>query len=68
MDPDSGTLTTQEVGKGYAIDLPNIKLESVAENKEKTKVIHSVPFSALELGTANTKGAATVNMRVSRLV
>jgi hypothetical protein len=68
MDPDSGTLTTQEVGKGYAIDIPNIKLDSVAENKEKTKVIHNVPWSALELLTASTKGAATVNMRVSRLI
>ena len=67
MDPDSGTLTTQALGKGYAIDIPNVKLDSVAETKEKTKVLHSVPWSAIELGTANTKGAATVNMRVSRL-
>jgi hypothetical protein len=68
LDPDYGTLTTQALAKGYAFDIPNIKLGAVPENKEKTKVLHNVQWSALELLTANTKGAATVNMVVSRLV
>jgi hypothetical protein len=68
MDPDAGTLTTQAAGKGYAIDIPNIKMSGLSENKEKNKVILNVPFFATELLTANAKGAATTNIRISQLI
>lgn len=67
MDPDLGTLSTREIGRGYSIDIPNIKITALTETKDPKKVIQEVTWTATELATANTKGAATVNMRVSRL-
>jgi hypothetical protein len=70
MDPDTGTsaLTTEDSALGYAIDIPNIKITNMGETKAKTNVVHNVTWSAIQLtSTTSTKGAATVNMRVSCL-
>jgi len=69
MDPDFGTtLTTQGAGMGYAFDLPNIQIMGLTETTDPKKVIQEVTWTAIELTpSANTKGAATTNMRVSRL-
>lgn len=63
MDPDTAT-----PGQGYAIDIPNIKIGNLSETKSQTNVIQSVSWMAIEKATAGTSGAATVNMRISRLV
>ena len=66
MDPDL-TSTNPLVQVGYAIDLPNIKITNLTENKTKTNVVQSVPFMALENTTAATGKPITVSMRVSIL-
>lgn len=67
MDPDAGTVTDQASGKGYAIDIPSVRLSGVTETKDKTKVLHNVQWTALQSTSAGTKGQATANIVVSRL-
>lgn len=61
MDPD-----TAAPGSGYAIDIPKIKITSLGDQVAQTNIMQNVAFTALE-AAAGTGGAATINMRVSRL-
>lgn len=67
MDPDNGTPTTQAAGLGYAIDIPNVKLTGLSSSTSQTNIALTLNWQAIENAVASTKGASTVNMRVSHL-
>lgn len=65
MDPDNVSAAT---AKGYAIDIPNVKITNLTENKTQTNLIQSVSWTAVEQKSTSAVAGDTPNMTVFRLV